>query len=207
MSSPEKPRSLERGVVTYTPQPIIFGHMPVGGITIEITALEGGLDGYTLTGISGPPATVKLNGAAIQEYPVPLHAGDILTLIRGAGETLTTLHALAPVIESGPVGPRLANGVEETVPVMPAGELALYELLVEQEVAVTLTLTPASLPYQFVGKLAVIRGTPFEVIAETPITAPTTLTTTLAAGLYQVHVYNDSMEQVDSPPMTLKAVY
>lgn len=83
----------------YTPNPIIFGPLPTGGVTLTLGGERGGLAGYILTGQSGSPATVTLNGAPVT-YPVTLQAGDTLHLTRGAGNALSQIHALAPLDET-----------------------------------------------------------------------------------------------------------
>ena len=100
--------------MAYTPQPIMFGPTPAGGVTIEVTADRGGLHGWTLLSQSGTPAAVTLNGVPL-EYPVTLATGYVLRLQRGAGAALTTLHALAPLDEGGPPDPETPTNLAITI--------------------------------------------------------------------------------------------
>lgn len=90
--------------MAYIPNPIVFGPTPAGGVTLEVTADRGGLAGYILLSVSGPPAVLTLNGQPLT-YPVTLHAGDSLTLVRSAGAVLTAIQALAPLDEAAPPTP------------------------------------------------------------------------------------------------------
>lgn len=80
----------------YTPTPILFGQTPPDGVLLDVTADRGGLAGYVLMNVTGPPATVRINGAAVT-YPVTLSPGDVLHLQRGPGQGVTSIQALAPI--------------------------------------------------------------------------------------------------------------
>lgn len=76
--------------------PFLFPVTPAQGMNIPVTASPGGLEGYTLTGQSGPEALVWVNGMEIT-YPRVLQNGDMLFLKRtDPSAVFTVLHAYAP---------------------------------------------------------------------------------------------------------------
>lgn len=85
----------------YTPNPIVFGQTPASGVLLTVTEQRGGLAGYILTGVSGPAATITLNGNPL-DYPTTLNSGDALRLHRESGAELTIIAALAPIGDAEP---------------------------------------------------------------------------------------------------------
>ncbi|GGO22274.1 hypothetical protein [Deinococcus humi] len=90
----------------YTPTPILLGATTEDGLTLSVTADEGGLSGYVLTGQSGPAVSIEKSpnaGAAWTAvvFPYTVPAGSLLRLTRlDPSVELTTIRALAPVIDS-----------------------------------------------------------------------------------------------------------
>lgn len=89
----------------YTPTPILLGATTEAGLTLVVTADEGGLGGYVLTGQSGPAVSIDVsnNGGASWlpvTLPYTVAAAVTLRLTRlDPSVELTTIRALAPVIE------------------------------------------------------------------------------------------------------------
>lgn len=88
----------------YTPTPILLGATTEDGLILSVTADEGGLSGYVLTGQSGPAVSLEKspNGLAwtAVEFPFTVPADSMLRLTRlDPSVELTTIRALAPVLE------------------------------------------------------------------------------------------------------------
>lgn len=103
----------------YTPNPILLDTTPAGGLTLPVSKERGGLAGYILLGVHGPPASVEVSGdggATWQAlaYPHTLTDGELLRLTRtDTSAALTTLRALAPLDEAAaPAAFTLARDAE-----------------------------------------------------------------------------------------------
>ncbi|WP_034383030.1 hypothetical protein [Deinococcus sp. YIM 77859] len=87
------------------PNPLLVAYATGGRLVLPVTAARGGLNGYILTGQTGPPCTVEVSadGATWQAvtYPHTLQPGEQLGLTRtDPSATATTITALAPVDEA-----------------------------------------------------------------------------------------------------------
>lgn len=123
--------------------PILLDRTPAGGLILPVTGDRGGLSGYVLLGLLGPPATAEIStdgGEAwtTLTYPHELVPGEQLRLTRtDTSPLLTMLRALAPLDEGGPpqeVLP-LDNGMPVTELSGAQGSLALFGVFLPEPVA------------------------------------------------------------------------
>lgn len=85
------------------PNPILLAAAtPSSGLLLPVTGDPGGLAGYTLLSVSGPPVTLELSPSSAAPFapvtlPVTLTAGQTLRLTRAdSGRVISTIHATCP---------------------------------------------------------------------------------------------------------------
>jgi len=110
------------------PNPLLVAYATGGRLILPVTAARGGLNGYILTGQTGPPCMVEVSadGATWQAvtYPHMLQPGEQLGLTRtDPSATVTTLTALAPLDEAP--APEAPVGAAFTVTTDPEGFQAI----------------------------------------------------------------------------------